>query len=97
MYGVLIAALINFGSWIIIRLLAVFGIIAIGSQVYEPLINYVSSKIFSSLSSTGAETYAFLQYVGVVAAINILLAAITLKIGIRAARAAFAKKGASDA
>jgi hypothetical protein len=97
MYGVLISALLSFGSWILSRLFAAFGIVTIGAYVYEPLLNYISSKIFTNLSSTGAETYAFLNFVGITSAVNILLAAVTLKIGIRTARAAFAKKGASNA
>jgi len=97
MWAVLFAALTNFGSWILPRLLAVTGVVVLSETVYQPLLSFLQNKITTSLSGTGTEAAAFLQYVGVQQAVTIIFAAITLKLGIKASKAAFAKKATTDA
>lgn len=97
MYGVLLAAGMNVVTWLLPRLAAIFGIVAISETVYTPLLNLLQSKITSSLGGLSAEALGFLNFVAIPQAITIIFAAVTLKIGMKAAKAAFVKKGASNA
>lgn len=97
MWAVLIDVLIRAGTYFLPRLLSLAGVVTISATVYTPLLNWLNSKITSSLSGLSADAYGFLQFVGIPNAISIIFAAITLQIGIKTAKAAFAKKGATDA
>ncbi|RFF52927.1 DUF2523 family protein [Xanthomonas campestris] len=95
MYGVLFAAGSALISWLLPRLLAVLGVVVVSETVYTPMLNYLQSKISSSLGGLGAEAIGFLNFVAIPQAITIIFAAVTLKIGIKTAKSAFAKKGAT--
>jgi hypothetical protein len=97
MWAVLIDALVRVVQWALPRILSVVGVVTISATVYTPLLNWLNSKINSSLSGLTSDAYGFLQFVGIPSAISIIFAAITLQIGIKTAKAAYAKKGATDA
>ncbi|MFO3664300.1 DUF2523 family protein [Pseudomonas amygdali] len=95
MFGVLFAAGSALISWLLPRLFAVLGVVVVSEAVYTPMLNFLQSKINSSLGGIGGEALGFLNFVAVPQAITIIFAAVTLKIGIKTAKAAFAKKGAT--
>ncbi|RMN08829.1 MULTISPECIES: DUF2523 family protein [Pseudomonas syringae group] len=97
MYGVLLAAGMNLVTWLLPRLLAVLGVVVISEAVYTPMLNFLQSKITTSLNGVGAEALSFLNFLAVPQAITIIFAAVTLKLGIKGAKSAFAKKGSSGA
>lgn len=97
MYGVLLSAGISALTWLLPRLLAVLGVVVISESVYTPMMNFLQSKITASLSGIGSEAFAFLNFVAVPQAISIIFAAVTLKLGIKGAKAAFAKRGSTGA
>lgn len=96
MWGVLIQVGVSLFSWAAPRLLAMFGVVAISTAVFQPAFAFLKSQMTSQLSGLGAEGYALMQYLGVQDAISIFFAAITLKLAIRAAKAATAKKASTD-
>jgi len=97
MYGVLIAALTAAFQWLLPRLISVVGTAVVSTAVYDPLLSWMQSRISQSFSGLSAEAYGFLQFTGITTAITIIFAAITMKLGIKAGKAAFAKKGATGA
>ena len=96
MWAVIVAALTAFGQWLLPRIAAVFGVIAVTGVVYTPLFKFIENKIVQSLNGMGAEPLQLLRFVGVFDCLSIIFAAVTLKIGIMTAKAAFTKKAASD-
>ncbi|KPX17684.1 DUF2523 family protein [Pseudomonas syringae] len=97
MYGVLLAAGMSLIKWLMPRLLAVLGVVVVSETVYTPMLNFLQSKITTSLNGVGAEALSFLNFLAVPQAITIVFAAVTLKISIKGAKSAFAKKASSGA
>lgn len=97
MWAVLIDVFVRVIQWALPRILSVAGVVTISATVYTPMLNWLNNKINASLSGLSADAYGFLQFVGIPNAISIIFAAITLQIGIKTAKAAYAKKGATDA
>jgi len=97
MWQVIVVALQAVIQWALPRILSVAGVAVVSQTVYDPALNWIQNKISSSLAGLSADALAFLQFTGIPNAITIIFAAITLKIGMKAAKAALAKKGATDA
>lgn len=95
MWGVLINVGMALFSWAWPKLLMLFGITAVSATVTGPLLSWLSGHITSSMNGMSGDVLSFLQYVGVPDAINIVMAAITLKVSMRAAQVAFQKKAGS--
>jgi len=96
MWGVLVAAGMSLFRWVWPRIAAALGVVTLSATVYDPLLGFLRAKIDSSLAGVGSEAYSFLVFCGVPEAVQILFAAVTLNIGIRASKALFAKKAAEN-
>jgi len=96
MWGVLTQVGVALFAWAAPRLLAMFGVAVVSSTVFQPAFSFLKSQMTSQLSGLGADGVALMQYLGVQDAISIFFAAVTLKLSIRAAKAAMAKKGSTD-
>ncbi|WP_122669817.1 DUF2523 family protein [Pseudomonas viridiflava] len=81
--------------WLLPRLFAALGVITVSTTVIMPIYNWVESKILTSLSSTGADAYGFLQFLGVPNAVSVIFAAYALRVSISGAKAAMSKKAVS--
>lgn len=93
MFQVLIAALMGVASWIMPRLLAVMGTVAVSSTVITPIFTYLQGQIMQRVNGMPADALHFLQFAGIPDAISIIFAAYALAIGIKTAKAAFQKSG----
>jgi hypothetical protein len=96
MFQVLFAAGISLFQWVLPRLMAIAGVATVSAAVYTPMLNLLQNKITASFTGLSAEALGFIQFVGIPNAISIIFAGITVQIGIKAAKAAFAKKGATN-
>jgi len=78
--------------------MAIFGVVVVSETIYTPMLDWLQARIQQSLSGLPAEALGFIQFTGIPNAITIIFAAITLQLGIKAAKAAFTKKaGTTDA
>jgi hypothetical protein len=93
MFQVLIAALTAVAGWILPRLLAVGGTVAISATVLTPIFNFLQGKVVSSLNGMGADAIGFFQFVGIFDAVSVIFAAYAMAIGMKVAKAAFQKAG----
>ena len=94
MFGVLITALISFGAWLLPKLLAVGGTVAVSMTVITPILDNLKAEVLTRLNGMPADMVNFLQFTGIPEAISIVFAAMAMKMGIKAAEVAFAKAGA---
>lgn len=97
MWGVLTSVGVALFQWALPRLLACFGVVVVSQTVFTPAFSYLQGKITSNISAMGADVADFLQYCGVQDAISVVFAAYTLKLSIRAAKAASAKAASTNA
>jgi hypothetical protein len=98
MFQVLIAALTAVAGWILPRLLAVGGTVAISATVLTPIFNFLQGRVVSALNGMGADAIGFFQFVGVFDAVSVIFAAYAMAIGMKVAKAAYQRAGSkSDA
>lgn len=98
MFQVLIAALTAVAGWILPRLLAVGGTVAISATVLTPIFNFLQSRVLQQLNGMSADAVNFFQFVGVFDAVSVIFAAYAMAIGMKVAKAAYQRAGSkSDA
>lgn len=94
MFGVLLSAGIAVVSWLLPKLLAVGGTVAVSMTVITPILNYLQSQVMQRINGMPADALAFFQFCGVPEAVSVVFAAYTMALGMRAAKAAFQRSGA---
>ncbi|HCF7371493.1 TPA: DUF2523 domain-containing protein [Pseudomonas aeruginosa] len=94
MWGVLFQALVAAGSYLLPRLLATLGVVAVSETTLKPIVNWLKDRVLSNIGSLPENARLFLEYLGVVDAVSIVFSAYLLLIGIQAAKVAFSKKAA---
>jgi len=94
MFQVLIAAGTAVFQWILPRLLSVAGTVAISQAVINPIFEFIQGQVLQKLNGMSADGVRFLQFAGVFEAVSVIFSAYALAVGIKAAKAAFAKNGA---
>jgi len=94
MHFAFLTALYAVFNWLLPKLLAVGGTVAVSMTVITPILTYMQAQVMTRLNGMPADMLQFLQFTGIPEAISILFAAITMKMGIKAAEVAFAKRGA---
>lgn len=80
-------------SWLLPKLLAVGGTVAVSVTVLQPIFTYLQNMVMSRVNGLPADAVHFLQFTGIPEAVSIIFAAYTMAIGLRAAKAAFARAG----
>lgn len=96
MFQVLISALTAVAGWILPRLLAVGGTVAISTTVLMPIFNYLQNQITQRLNGMPADAVHFFQFVGVFDAVSVIFAAYAMAIGIKVAKAAYQRAGSKS-
>jgi hypothetical protein len=80
-------------DWVLPKLLAVGGTVAISVTVIQPIFSYLQNQVMSHLNGLSGDAVHFLQFVGVPDAISVIFAAYTMVFGLRAAKAAYQRSG----
>jgi hypothetical protein len=94
MWGVLISAGMYLLNWLLPKLLAVGGTVAVSMTVITPILTYLQNQVMLRVNGMPAEALHFLQFCGVPEAISIVFAAYAMALSLRAAEIAFARSGA---
>lgn len=98
MFQVIIAALTAVAGWLLPRLLAVGGTVAISATVLTPIFNFLQGQVMQRLNGMPADAAAFFQFVGVSDAVAVIFSAYAMAIGMKVAKAAYQRAGSkSDA
>lgn len=93
MIQALIFVLTSVASWLIPRLLAASGTVAISVTVLNPIFNYLQDQVMTRLNGLSADAVHFLQFTGIPEAISIIFSAYAMAIGMKAATVAFSRSG----
>jgi uncharacterized membrane protein len=93
MFQVIVAALTAVVGWVLPRLLAVGGTVAISATVLNPIFNYLQGRVMQNLNGMPADAVNFFQFAGVFDAVSVIFAAYAMAIGMKVAKAAFQKAG----
>lgn len=94
MFQVLVTAGMFVLDWILPRLLSVAGTVAISAYAINPIFEFLQDQVLQKLNGMSADAVRFLQFTGVFEAVSVVFSAYALAIGLKAAKAAFAKNGA---
>lgn len=81
-------------SWLIPKLLAIGGVVAVSETVTKPTLEWIESKLIAQLDGMGAAGSNFMSMMGVYDAVSIVMTAYFTALGLKAAKAAFAKSSA---
>lgn len=96
MFQVLITALTAVAGWILPRLLAVGGTVAISAGVLMPIFAYLQNQVLQRLNGLPADALNFFQFLGVFDAISVIFAAYGMAVGIKVAKAVYQRAGSKD-
>lgn len=80
-------------QWLLPKLLAVGGTVAVSAAVITPIFNYLQSMVMSRINGLPADAVHFLQFTGIPDAVSIIFAAYAMAVGIKVAKAAFQRAG----
>jgi hypothetical protein len=93
MWAALYPLLMSVAGWLLPKLLAVGGTVAISAAVITPIFTYLQNQITQRFNGLPADAINFFQFVGIPDAISVIFAAYAMAIGMKAAKAAFQRAG----
>lgn len=93
MWAVLYPVLTAVASWLLPKLLAVAGTVAISATVITPIFNFLQNQITQRLNGMPADAVHFFQFVGIFDAVSVIFAAYAMAIGMKVAKAAYERAG----
>jgi hypothetical protein len=80
-------------NWLLPKLLAVAGTVAVSAAVITPIFNYLQNMVMSRVNGMPADAVHFLQFTGIPDAVSVIFAAYAMAVGIKAAKAAYQTAG----
>jgi hypothetical protein len=80
-------------QWLLPKLLAVGGTVAVSLTVITPIFNFLQNKVISNFNGAGADAVHFLQFTGIFDAVSVIFAAYAMALGVKAAKAAYQTAG----
>lgn len=93
MWAVLYPVLTAVASWLLPKLFAVAGTVAISATVITPIFSYLQNQITQRLNGMPADAVHFFQFVGIFDAVSVIFAAYAMAVGMKVAKAAFQRAG----